>query len=51
MTASGVEYVKEEKTELDRPVAYYTMEVTASRLAVRSGNSIGDDVKKGVRKP
>ena len=51
MTASGVKYVKDEKTELDGPVAFYTMEVTASSLVVRSENSIGDDVKKGVRKP
>ena len=51
VTASSIEYEKEEKIELDGPVDFCTMEVTTSSLVVRSWNSVCDDVKKGVRKP
>ena len=51
MTASSVDYKMEVKIKLDGPVGFYTMEVTASSLVVRSWNSACDDVKKGVRKP
>ena len=51
MTASGVKYVKDEKTELDGPVAFYTMEVRRHAWPSDLRNSEGDDVKKAIMKP
>ena len=51
VTASSVDYEVEVKIELDGPVGFSTMEVTASTLVVRFWNSTFAGVKKGVRKP